>query len=278
MPIKVFEWNINQATNVKGSNEIPSFVTDEILKMDKDIFILTEFAWTKNADDVLSALSGVYDYRATEYRKYNQNEVLIGWRKDRFSLVSDDKIDASNDNPDLLSVDLNDNESGKTLTVVGCRIKVVEPYSRRCSQFETIVDFTNAENVLVGGDFNCLREDYKGQDWGLGVMKRIAESKGYELHTPNGNESSIYQKNNYIVFKEDHFLTRGIKCNDVSYSREFTKQNPDIYLHGEDFSVYNRNVRAITWSIPFGSGIPDHAMVVGEFKIGEEIYDDIGQE
>ena len=48
------------------------------------------------------------------------------------------------------------------------------------------------------------------------------------------------KKNNYILFQEDHFLvSKGIEVNDVHYCRNFAKCNDDIYLHGENFQVYN---------------------------------------
>lgn len=47
------------------------------------------------------------------------------------------------------------------------------------------------------------------------------------------------------------------------YDRGFTKNNPDIYLFGGDFQVYNNDIKKVTWSIPFGSGIPDHAIILG---------------
>lgn len=89
--------------------------------------------------------------------------------------------------------------------------------------------------------------------------------------TPDSsNGSSIYQKNNYILFQEDHFLvSKGIEVNDVHYCRNFAKCNSDIYLHGEDFQVYNSQIRTVTWTIPFGSGVPDHAMLIADFEMLE---------
>ena len=80
----------------------------------------------------------------------------------------------------------------------------------------------------------------------------------------------IYKKNNYILFQEDHFLvSKGIEVNDVHYCRNFAKCNSDIYLHGEDFQVYNSQIRTVTWTIPFGSGVPDHAMLIADFEMLE---------
>ncbi len=51
------------------------------------------------------------------------------------------------------------------------------------------------------------------------------------------------------------------------YDRGFTKDNPDIYLFEGNFQVYNNDINKVTWSIPFGSGIPDHAMIMGKFVL-----------
>ena len=284
MPIKVFEWNLNHGTDLYDSNVIPAFVSEEILRMDADIFILTEFALTKNLQEFVDAVKGVYEIICSNHTnrdKYKQNEVLIGWKKDRFDYKYHAEFEPGEDFPDLVAVSLIDKEAKVPLMVIGSRIKVVGDYGIRRSQFMKLVTdsiVTDNENVLVGIDANCLEENYEGE-WSIKVMDEMATANGLERHTPSESESSIYQKNNYFVFKEDHFFSKGeIKCVNVLYDRGFTKRNPEIYTHGEDFNerdCYNRNT---IWQIPPWSGIPDHAMVVGEFKIGEEIYDDIGQE
>ena len=209
--ITLMEWNLNLATNYNGKSTIPGFVAEEILKADKDIFVLTEFAFTKDVDVFLDAFSEKYRLIGTQHRVKGQNEVLIGWRKSRFdSDGSWDLFAPSPDLPDMARVKLIDKETGEQFNVAGARIKIVDYRTRRL-QFRKVLHYPKIhseeyENWIIAVDCNCLRADYKGQDfekvWGIGVMNKITSEKKFKRHSPSGNDSSIYKKRFvFIIYK-----------------------------------------------------------------------------
>lgn len=278
----IIEWNINQATNTSNNNIVPGFVVNEVIKNNPDIFIFTEFAKTRNYIDVESKLKiNGFDYAVTNNDTCKQNEVLIAWKDDKFR-IDRDKIEkplAIDDMPEVFIVPLN--WMGIKFIVAGLRIKLFNnDYLKRKKQLENVMDligkqFSDYKYCIIGGDFNNNKSDYKNcqwrDKWSLGVIDSIAKKNNCIRKTPDSSDgSSIYQKNNYILFQEDHFLvSKGIEVNDVHYCRNFAKCNSDIYLHEEDFQVYNSQLRTVTWTIPFGSGVPDHAMLIADFEMLE---------
>ena len=278
----ILEWNINQATNISNKNLIPEFVVDEIIKNNPDIFILTEFEKTRNYEDIVSQFKdNGYDFEITNNITCKQNEVLIAWKSDKFT-INRNKIEkplANDDMSEVLIVPLK--WKGIKFIVTGLRIKLFNnDYLMRKKQLENVMDlidkkFSDYKYWIIGGDFNNNKSDYIncqwGDKWSLGVIDSISKKYNCTRKTPDSTEgSSIYNKNNYILFQEDHYIvSKGVEVNNVHYCRNFTKCNSDIYLHGEDFQVYNSQLGTVTWTIPFGSGVPDHAMLIADFEMLE---------
>ena len=278
--VRIIEWNINQATNLLNNNIIPNFVVDEVINNKPDIFILTEFAKTTNYIDIIKKINDKgYDFEVTSNARCKQNEVLIAWKNNIFSIDREriEKPLACVDMPEVLAVPLRWNK--RKIIIVGMRIKLFNnDYVMRKKQFEKVMDLIRAKYndhkyLIIGGDFNNNKSNYKScwwkDKWSLGVIDSVAKENQYIRVTPDSIEgSSIYIKNNYTLFQEDHFLvSEGIEIKGIHYCRNFTKCNSDIYLHGEDFQVYNSQLKTVTWAIPFGSGIPDHAMLIADFDL-----------
>lgn len=281
----ILEWNINQATNYSENNIIPMFVINEVLSKKPDIFILTEYAITKNYAEIIKQIkNNGYGFEVTNNYacKPKQNEILIAWKENIFTADENriEKPTAIGTMPEILMVPLKWRKI--EIIVIGLRVKLFNNnYDKRKQQFVTSMElvrkkFKDSKYLIMGGDFNNNRSDYAGRswqnEWSLGVIDEIAKANLFNRKTPNSSEgSSIYRKNQPILFQEDHYLvSEGIKTDDIHYCREFTKRNPDVYLYGEDFQVYNSKLRGVTWAIPYGSGVPEHAMLLADFDILEK--------
>lgn len=284
--MRIIEWNINQATNVFNKNNIPSFVINEIINKKPDVFILTEFAKTQNCRDIYEQIGKEgFEFAVTDNKDCKQNDVLIAWKSNVFNIEDTSAVEkpkAEDKMPEVLVVPLTLKSNNEKFIIVGLRIKLFNSnYEKRKEQLETVIalikkKFSDCKYCIIGGDFNNLRSDYEKFDkwkdkWSLGVINKIAEENHYVRKTPKSEEgSSIYKKNNKPLFQEDHYLvSEGInmKNENVHYCRHFTENNPTIYLHGEDFQVYDPQLKTVTWTIPFGSGIPDHAMLIADFEL-----------
>ena len=118
--------------------------------------------------------------------------------------------------------------------------------------------------VVLGGDFNCLRRKTLEEKWNIKVLSQTSKQNGFNLITPDGQ--SIYAEratSEAYEFAEDHFIVKGLKIKNEIYDRNFTIRNGEVYLHGKNFSVYDSRLRRNIWSIDVGSGIPDHAILSG---------------
>ncbi len=283
--MRILEWNINQATNISGNNIIPNFIIDEVINQQPDIFIFTEFSKAKNWGIVTKQIKdNGYDFEMTNNGECKQNDILIAWTNNKFVVDKNSivKPKAQNEIPECMMVPLNIIGMNKKILITGVRIKLFyTDYEKRKKQFNNLMELINTKlgdykYSIIGGDFNNNKSDYEGHlwkdKWSIEVIDTICHGNNYIRKTPISAEgSSIYQKNNYILFQEDHFLvSKSIKVNEVHYLRDFTKNNPDIYLHGDDFQIYNFKCKTVTWSIPFGSGIPDHAMLIADFDLIED--------
>ena len=276
MEYKILEWNINQATDIYGKNSIPDFVKNELINKGADIVILTEFYFCKNAEIFIKEAFDDYgyDYRFTHNKKEKENEVLIAWKKELFEFESEEVTLTTkyNNKPNFLMVHLKTSD-GIKIVVAGLRITMKSYKERKEQMIFALEQLKKHENVIMGGDFNNLRRETTVKEWNLKVIEDLCHVYKFNTaHTPEGQ--SIYQEQGVSLayeFAEDHFITKGnsIKMKEYHYDRGFTKDNPDIYLFEGNFQVYNNNINKVTWSIPFGSGIPDHAIILGKFVLDE---------
>lgn len=278
MKYNVLVWNFNQATNIRGTNHIPDFVKSELKKRKKDIAIITEFSFCKNADTFNKEVFDDYgyDYRFTNNKYEKENEVLIAWKKDLFEYVGEEVTltTARNNKPNFLVVHLKTRHHGIKLTVAGLRI-TLQSYKKRKQQMEYALEqLSNYKNVIIGGDLNNLRRGTPIKEWNIKVIEELCSTYQFNpLHTPSGQ--SIYQERSLTKeyeFAEDHFITKGsnIKMEKYCYDRNFIKGNDKAYPYGKDFQIYKYDKKNVTWSIPFGSGIPDHAILCGVLTLGSE--------
>lgn len=243
---------------------------------DADIIILTEFYFCKNAKPFIQEAfeeSG-YDYRFTHNKREKENEVIIAWRRVLFEFegVEATLTTKYNNKPNFLVVHLKSN-NGTRIALAGLRITLKSYQKRKDQMIFALNQLKGYDNVIIGGDFNNLRRGTKIQEWNLKVIQDLCYIYNFNpMHTPKGQ--SIYEEQGTSVafeFAEDHFITKGknVKMEEYYYEREFAENNQDIYMFGKDFQVYNKTIKKVTWSIPFGSGIPDHAMIIGKFIIEE---------
>lgn len=273
MKYKILVWNINQATDRYRRNNIPDFVRDELINKSADIVILTEFCHCNNSEVFIKETftNKGYDYRFTNNKTDKQNDVLIAWKQELFKFQSVEVIKTTkvNNMPNFLIVHLKNN-SGNKVSIAGLRITLKSYINRREQMVYALEKVKDYENIILGGDFNNLRRGTAIKEWNLNEILKICNKYEFDLHTPEGQ--SIYQEQAQSLdfeFAEDHFITKGtnIKMREYYYDRGFTKKNPDVYLFKGDFQVYNDRVKRVTWAIPFGSGIPDHAILQGEFEL-----------
>ncbi len=277
--IKIIEWNINQATNTFGYNSIPMFVLKELIEEQKaDIFVITEFCRGKDFDVFVTVLDrNNYGYAVTNNSEYlgwgkkhhNQNDILISWNKSKCKLVEDTVINnivtkGDNNKPNFLCLDL---EIFKEIvSIAGVRITVQTNDSDRKEQMKRVFEIIEEkENVVIAGDFNNKKRSYTGE-WSIKVLMDMAKKNKYNLLTPSGQ--SLYQDKVYKVDNEiadDHFLTKGITIEEYQYDRTFTDRYASFYPFGHNFQGVVENI--IAWSIVDGSGVPDHAMLIGTMKI-----------
>lgn len=280
---KIIEWNINQATNKNGENIIPRFVASEIEEQDADIVVLTEFCFCSNAKRFLTSVfnKNGYDYfpkEPTQNTKNKQNEVIIAWKKAAFSLGDTPFcLTSSFDNnvPNFTSVTLK-NENNIIFTIAGARITMAlkikhnTDYEKqaelRKKQMEQIYNELKSKNkVIVAGDFNNYR---RGTSLSWNINQLTCDQKEYICHTPTGqsiNAEKVFST--AYEFAEDHFITKSIELTDEQYDRNFTSKSPCVYIHNKDFSVYDKELKKDIWTITFGCGVPDHAIITGCFSL-----------
>lgn len=280
---KIMEWNINQATNKCGNNIIPEFVGKEIIKQNADVVILTEFCFCSNVEEFLTLVfdKNQYDYFPKEPSQNTinkQNEVLIAWKKAAFSLGGTPfclKSSFDNNVPNFTSVTLK-NENNVFFTIAGARITMAleikhdTDYEKqaelRKKQMEQIYNKLKGKNkVIVAGDFNNYR---RGTSLSWNINQLTCDQKEYIRHTPLGQSinAEVAFKKNY-EFAEDHFITKKINMISTMYDRNFTQDNKSIYIYGKNFSVYDKESRKDIWSIKFGCGVPNHAILIGYFTL-----------
>lgn len=274
--MRFFEWNINLASNITGSAKIPNFVGDEIVNCNADFFALTEFNKTENYFSFIEEYikSKGYDYIITNNHEYKQNDVLLCWKRDLYDLIEimDEIVTNGNNNiPNFAYVKLKRKSDGGEFVFAGARITLMD-YSKRKEQFEFILNKLKPfDKVILVGDFNCLRRGTNEMNYNLRVMNDLCKIHDFELYTPNGQ--SIFQeqaKNTEFEFAEDNVVARGIIISDYYYNRDFATKYSDIYINGKNFSIYDSRLRKNIWNIVIGSGIPDHAILIGEVDIEKE--------
>lgn len=286
--------NLNQATDAYGRNHIPNFVGEMMVDKNPDLIVLTEFCFCKNAKEFLEKylVSRGYDYFPKEniYNAYNgQNMVFLAWRKNCFEPVGSIKEAAwhayttkGNNVPNYARIYLKDKQ-GIEFAFTGIRITMAmeitagekeeelrkqqyqEQARLRREQMEYVLQsLKGIPNVIIAGDFNNYR---RGTDlvWNVNNLNC---GLAFDVYTPEGQ--SIYGEHASSIeyeFAEDHFMATGCTVSSYQYDRSFTDKCPEVYIHGKSFCLYKD--KKMIWSIPCGSGYPDHAILVGELELND---------
>ena len=263
MSKKICVWNINSATNKNIFT--PEFVGEEIKYQDSDFFILTEFCKTRNYKSFIQTylVNKGYDYVLSN-NTANHNDILVAWKKDRYTMLEKvNNIETNHTTPNFAYVKLKDT-NGFEFVLSGVRI-TIESYENREKQLRFVLDTLKSyDRVIIGGDFNCLRRGTTKRKWNISILSQISKQAGFKLVTPKGQ--SIFEENaisEEYEFAEDHFVVKNMLIENEVYDRDFTDRYKDVYTHGKNFSVYDFASRRKMWSINFGSGIPDHAILSG---------------
>lgn len=261
MKNKIIGWNINQRSGMGDS--VPQFVIDELKAQQADIIVLTELYKGETIDYFWDEMSSAgYEHAIT--KNDGTNEVGILWKSDLFNLmaVDDSVITEKNNNPNLLLVDLVDNE-GKVLSVVGFRIRMAS-YDERADELGIVIRMVDEKTnpVVMVCDCNNLRRETTVENWNLNVVDKMISAKGFTRNTPKGQ--SIYSNVSYggyaYEFPEDHIITRGFKVDLGEYDRAFVYRDPRMYPWGKNFQRYNNKNGQVMSIKP---GFPDHAIVKG---------------
>ena len=265
MTEKILTWNINSATN---RNIItPHFVGKEIQIQNSDFFILTEFCKTKNHQEFCKEyIEKDYNYIISN-NPSKHNNILIAWRKNKYDLIKVENNFITHETIPNFAYVILKNKKGLEFVLSGIRI-TIEDYENRAKQLLFALDnLKDFQNVVLAGDFNCLRRETLETKWNIKVLSKQCINYGFKLITPNGQ--SIYTKkarDRAHEFAEDHFIVKGIDVLNPTYDRSFTTRNSNIYLFGENFCVYDYNFNKTLWSIEVGSGNPDHAILFGNMS------------
>lgn len=280
--LTVETWNIHQQGG-KGRGAIPGWVVDEI--RGADMAILTEFC-----TETLACMDGrrrfiqrmeEAGYQCCASDNKDGNDILIAVKKEypvQFvgwcPCYKEGGCEDPDRVPENLRVDID--VHGTTVTIFGVRIKDVpsknnkelrekgiedtKQAEKRLTEFNKLLEWVEKKMkggapVIVAGDFNNYRRGTTVKKWNIGEIKKLAEQKGLALVSPEhggswGGSSS--------EFAEDHFLVAGMTCQTLfPYDRNFAKGEEGKkrgYLDG-DLS-----------GVPVG--IPDHAILRGEFTLG----------
>ena len=146
----------------------------------------------------------------------------------------------------------------------------VEEAKRRCAEYETLLTWTREKeggeeiaSIIIGGDFNNYRRDTPVEQWNINQVKTLAEAEGFTFVSPECGGSIKEARPRRGVkdeCAEDHFLVRGLRCEKLfDYDRDFAKGRTGVdrgYMLGSDL-------------IGVPEGLPDHAILRGEFVIAE---------
>lgn len=276
--LKIIEWNINSRAGYT-SNIPVNLIIDQILEINPDVVILTEFVKTLGFLDLKTILEEKYYVYTTDY-KPNQNGILIAIaKKDGISVTTESIKNLNNENmPDFLEKDILVNQNRK-IKIIGTRIQtntkdtptqqeLNEDFHNRNKQFENCINYTETVNydTIIGSDFNhgAIKSEtdknyvYKGISREFYSYQQIwrKTENNFKLVTPhrgNYHKFSYIDKNN-IPIKEDHFIiSKSLNIESSDYNWNFiTKKNGYGDIQPRDYKSF----------LP----LPDHAIAILEIS------------
>lgn len=273
--LKIIEWNINQRSNHGKIDNIPHWIAQEIIDLDADIVIITEFYKTSDWKEFVNAL-GSYNTFVTNNSNGN-NEVLIAIKKE-YTILEDSVYswvsDYDSNMPDYLEVSIKYRQ--KIITIVGARIlvgkykynisEVTKEMKCRKKQWNKILDrikmLQEKGNLIIGaGDFNTGRRENPNMDWSMGVLEAELLPFDIKLYTPDGCSHELYKQKNarkpegvdYAGCPDHLFASSFMEVKTVPYYWNFVEQDKNVYSERE----YTKNIP---------NPYPDHGILIAEIK------------
>lgn len=275
MELKIIEWNINQRANIKRK-DMPDWIAKVIADEKADLICLTEVYRGNNWENIKNnAFSSNYAVFETSNNTIGQNDVVIAVNIKKLDVVyAKTYYPYQRGIPDYLEVKCRSKNADniKEFVFIGVRIHSLVRDDIKREELEYVMTASkDNDTVIVCGDFNNNRRGYKGK-WCLEVIKNICDKNHYDMGTPKG--SSIYVKNPNNVdyeFPEDHFLFKGdisVNKKDLLYDRDFTKNDIEKYIWGQDFQKYmGKDDKGNPIYESVNPPFPDHAILKGIFDI-----------
>lgn len=209
--MRVMEWNVHGL----ASNRCPTYVADEIKKLEANIVVLTEYVENANYDGTFEKALQSYNYSLFRQPKaIKGNGVLIAVKQNSeiridcckcIYSISDGKEELSSPNFLQASIEY----LGKPITIIGLRVNTDADYLKRWKQVEQVLlfitnlpeeyknrilvmgDFNNSQIKGVENDFNEVNQ-YIGFDtemYNLQMIKKAFKEAGFYVSnsTPKGN-------------------------------------------------------------------------------------------
>lgn len=266
--LRVCEWNINHRKG-QSNNNMPKWVMGYILEPNYDIIILTECCEKiPNWFQEKKRLEERYFVFSSSNLQGEQNDVTIAVKKDTISVISTQSFfSSSHDVPDHLEARCKCKETGKQFSVVGMRIHAIDITDKeKCEELELVLNsLKDVGRVIIGGDFNNNRRTCPPREWNMAELYKMCERKGFQVYTPDGASfARDVPTDDEHCFAEDHFIIKGVFCEEAKYIRNFTDRDKSIYKWGRHFQTEKN------WDKP-GNHVedpyPDHAVLEGTIII-----------
>lgn len=267
--LRVCEWNINHRKGY-SNNKMPSWVIDFILEQERDYDIIILMECCEKVSNWLQErkrLEERYFVFSSSNLQGGQNDVTIAVNKDTISVISTQSFfSSSHDVPDHLEVRCKCKETGKQFSVVGMRIHAGATDEEKCEELELVINsLRDVYSVIIGGDFNNNRRICPPREWNMAKLYEMCIQKGFRVLTPDGASfARDVPTDDDCCFAEDHFILKGVSCEETKYSRDFTDKDKSIYKWGKDFQTKkNWEKHGNCVSDPY----PDHAILEGTITI-----------
>lgn len=219
--MELFVWNINQRSS---GQKIPGFVSEEIIKSEADIVVLTEFLSAANKRSIIefkekAGLDEKYDFGFNEERdkeREKANGVLIAVKKE-FAEIKSPVIEnlathhTEEAQPNFIQLDIEVNK--RLISIIGTRIQVGgslnrQEFEERHKQLSSLIEHINTletKNIIVAGDFNHafiqgvqtakysdIKESYRDKvtfdTYNYHIMKEDFNNIGMTVSTPEGKQ------------------------------------------------------------------------------------------
>ncbi|MEE1055764.1 MAG: hypothetical protein UH239_00760 [Acutalibacteraceae bacterium] len=258
--MKFLEWNIHGMGGY-GNYSIPCFVADQIILKNVDIAVLVEFFTGCNWNYIRGILEKKYILIVSPYIE-GYNQVLIALKKEIFEIKNVITLNPIDKNkPEFLQVSTDVN--GKSLEVIGTRLKTVSGTKNEQLRFLKNY-FDKLNNFICLGDFNGNVNF---------LQKELGKNCIYSPRVvPKGNNEILrwsYIHKNKTRINVDHIISNVNILRNISDSLS-EKEGYKMYAK-YDWGFVNKNNGYGKLNseshLSHLIGLPDHAILLGEFEI-----------